>query len=121
MNNKHYTEWTIEEFRKLPRNDNWSNKNIGNVMSIIVLPCENFHDSGYRIMDLVLVDENDEPKCIVGDCYDFLVFKNMLDYIKIDCLPTSGLLRLWGKTSMHIGSSLSAINIKFLENHNNHI
>lgn len=113
MNNKYYTEWTIEEFRKLPRYDDWTIINIENVTNIIILPCEDFHDSGYRIMDLVLIDENDEPKCIVSGCCDILVFENMPDYIKIDCLPTSGLLRLWGRKNMKIGMKLSAMTIKF--------
>lgn len=108
-----YTYWTIEKFKELPRNSDWQNQNIGKVSNIIILPCDSYNDSGFRNMEFVIIGDNDKPICRVGGGSDIVYFKNLPRYIKIDCLPTSGLLRLWGKADMRIGRDLSTMYIDF--------
>lgn len=108
-----YTYWTIDKFKELPRNSDWKNQNIGEVSNIIILPCDSYHDSGFRNMEFVIIGDNNKPICRVGGGSDVVHFENLPRDINIDCLPTSGLLRLWGRTNMRIGIDLSTMNIKF--------
>lgn len=124
---KHYTKWTRKEFEALPRPKSFTNEEIGEVDSLVILPCRHYHDSGYRCMQFVTI-QNNKPTYIVSGCSDVIhlcgidgrnnpingrIVCNDVSNIrwKIDCLPTSGLLRLFADKRIVIGASLSSFEI----------
>lgn len=125
---KHYTKWTRKEFESLPRPKSYTNQEIGEVDSLIILPRRHRHDSGYRCMEFVTI-QNNIPTYIVSGCSDVInlcgidgrntpiingrIVCNDVSNIrwKIDCLPTSGLLRLFADKRIIIGASLSSFEI----------
>lgn len=128
---KDYTKWTRKEFEALPRPKSYTNQEIGEVDSLIILPCRHRHDSGYRCMQFVTV-QNGKPTYIVSGCSDVihlggicgLYTTDIETYTKrrqegkipivdwsIDCLPTSGLLRIFCSKKIIVGASLSSFEI----------
>lgn len=113
-------QWTRQEFEKLPMRK--YGEDIGEFDSLIIIPTENIHDSGYRCMDFIAVREN-TPLCRLSGCSDVIHFdgiggfdrwlsKNGVpDSIKpkgwsIDCLATSGLLRIFSSGKLEAGLAL---------------
>lgn len=133
---KHYDKWTIKEFRALPRPSSYWNVT-GEVDSLIILPTKRKHDSGYRCMEFVAI-QNRKPTYILSGCSDVLrlggmggynVYRNsvcnyarrvesgtvpVIDW-KIDCLPVSGLLRIHCSKRMIVGASVSDFEVFFKE------
>jgi hypothetical protein len=134
---KHFTEWTRKEFEALPRAD-WKN-DVGEVDSLIILPTRRKHDSGYRCMEFVIIQKG-KPTYIVSGCSGVInlagiggynvgehnFYKKLLEYRistqtcprvswSIDCLPVSGLLRLFCDRHLYIGRSLSSFEVFFKE------
>ena len=125
---KHYTKWTRKEFEALPRPKSFTNEEIGEVDSLVILPFRHYHDSGYRCMQFVTI-QKEKPTYIISGCSDVIhlggidgrntpIMKNGIvdNYIpvirwKIDCLPTSGLLRLFTDKRISIGASVSSFEI----------
>jgi hypothetical protein len=124
---KDYTKWTRKEFESLPRPKSYTNQEIGEVDCLIILPCKYRHESGYRCMQFVTI-QNGKPTYIVSGCSDVIclcgidgrntpiggrIVCNDVSNIrwKIDCLPTSGLLRLFADKRIVIGASLSSFEI----------
>lgn len=87
------------------------------------------HDSGYRLMDFVAVKSN-KPICLLSGCSDVIHLDGIGGYGKdwfekynkvpelvkpsdwnMDCLPTSGLLRLFARKKLTAGSALSSFEI----------
>ena len=115
---------TVEEFRALPYRESWNNEDVFDL--IVILPAgdaDETHASGYRNMDFVGV-RNGNPICRLSGSSDVL----HLDGIGglggqnpsqqrrawgIDCLPKSGLLRLWcnRKTVLRAGSAMSSFGL----------
>lgn len=103
---KPVSEWTRKEFDALPLRP--YGNDIGPIDSVIILPTKRTHDSGYRCMDFVAVKDN-TPICRLSGCSDVLHIDGIGGYCcrnggntpkmpkawSIDCLPKSGLLRLW--------------------------
>lgn len=137
MKEKHFTEWTRKEFEALPSAD-WKNE-IGEVDSLIILPTRHKHDSGYRCMEFVTIQKG-KPTFIVGGCSDVIHLAGigghnigaqnfdeglLVERIRtrtcpraswsIDCLPVSGLLRLFCDNRLYIGRSLSSFEVFFKE------
>lgn len=137
MKEKHFTEWTRKEFEALPRAD-WKNE-IGEVDCLIILPTRRKHDSGYRCMEFVTIQKS-KPTYIVSGCSDVIHLagiggqnigehnfnERFLDERirtrtcprvswSIDCLPVSGLLRLFCDKHLYIGRSLSSFEVFFKE------
>lgn len=135
--NKHFSEWTRKEFEALPRAD-WTN-DVGEVDSLIILPTRRKHDSGFRCMEFVTIQKG-KPTYIVGGCSDIIhlagiggynvggrnfdteLLKNRISKHtcpqvswSIDCLPVSGLLRLFCDKYLYIGRSLSSFEVFFKE------
>lgn len=135
---KHFTEWTRKEFEALPRAD-WHNSEVGEVDSLVILPTRRKHDSGYRCMEFVTIQKS-KPTYIVSGCSDVihlagigghnvghhnfddkLLMKRVRTHTcprvcwSIDCLPVSGLLRLFCDKHLYIGQSLSSFEIYFKE------
>lgn len=109
---KDVNKWTRKEFDNLPSRK--SDEDIGYFDAIIILPTNETHDSGFRCMDFVAVI-NGKPKCRLSGYSDVVHLdgiggfgKNWVekygkipDKVKpsdwnIDCLVTSGLLRIFG-------------------------
>ena len=121
---------TREDFEALP--GRFWDKDIGEFDALIILPSEQkeeLHESGYRFMDFVAVRDN-EPICKLSGCSDVIHLdgiggfgKNWLEEHKtvpktikpsgwnMDCLPVSGLLRLWSNKKLTVGIALSSFEI----------
>lgn len=136
---KHYNEWTRKEFEALPTPTSYDNKEVGEVDSLIILPEKYYHDSGYRCMSFITI-QNGKPTYKISGCSDVIHFGGIggfnLPFGKvdckttekrlkekkapvvdwhIDCLPKSGLLRIFCNKMMYIGASLSSFEIFFKE------
>jgi hypothetical protein len=122
--------WTRKEFEALPERK-WDEE-IGEFNSLIILPKRRLHDSGYRMMDFIAVVGN-IPKCRLSGCSDVIHFdgigglgykwidKEINDGMVpakdwcIDCLRTSGLLRIFSANKMICGPSLSSFELYSLK------
>lgn len=133
---KHYNEWTRKEFEALPTPTSYTNQEVGEVDSLIILPEKYYHDSGYRCMSFVTI-QNDKPTYKISGCSDVIHFggigglnvryytdtyqemvkeqKKPLVAWCVDCLPKSGLLRIFCGKKIYIGASLSSFEIFFKE------
>lgn len=115
-----------EEFYILPQRD-W-NEDIEQFDSLVILPTDNLHDSGYLCMDFVAVKDH-KPIIRLSGCSDALCidgiggygnqkeFENNLETKRIDfkswqidCLPC-GLLRLFSRYKLTVGSALSTFEV----------
>ncbi len=124
------SKMTRKEFDAVPLR-NW-NDDIGPFRSMVILPgrIKDMHDSGYRAMDFVAVDDKDKPICRLSGCSDVIDIEGIgglgKDWYKtpadkrhvpntgwiIDCLPKSGLLRIFsGRGNMTVGPALSSFEI----------
>ena len=87
------------------------------------------HDSGYRCMDFIAIKDN-VAFCRLSGCSDVIHLDGIGGYGKdwykkyekvpsrvpvhswnIDCLPTSGLLRIWCRGKLEAGAALSSFDI----------
>lgn len=112
MKNIEYKNWTIENFKKIPIDDNYTKEN-NEISSIVIIPSDSYHESGYRNMELILIGKDNKPICRINTSIDHLWFQKLPKYINIDCLPKSGLLRIWGNTKMYINIISSSTHIIF--------
>lgn len=120
----HYRHWHRKQFEELPLRK-WDE--IIECDALVILPTTDLHDSGYRMMDFVAIND-DTPICrcsggsdvvflggIGGTNYLFDRF-GLFDGIKnaswqFDCLPGSGLLRLFSNNKLVLGAALSSFEI----------
>ena len=124
---------TKKEFLLLPHRK-WAEEVICD--SVIIIPMsgtkKELHDSGYRCMDFVAV-KGDEPVCLLSGCSDVIHINGVGgfgDYMRgsgfpelvvpvgwsIDCLPKSGLLRLFaGSCKIKCKPALSSFEIIAVE------
>lgn len=110
-------EMTRKEFENLPERE-WSKTVVCN--SIIILPskAKKLHDSGYRCMDFIAVVKS-KPICRLSGHSDAIHIDGIGGVRRlqlpsnwsIDCLPKSGLLRLWANTKIVCGPALSSFEI----------
>ncbi|GAG34912.1 unnamed protein product [marine sediment metagenome] len=125
-------EMTRKQFEELPFRNGLFSDHIGNFDSIIILPgrAKDKHDSGYRCMDFVAVKDN-KPMCKLSGCSDVVHVDGIGGYgydwlnkyktvpktlpVKswnIDCLPKSGLLRMWCTDyKLCVGAALSSFEL----------
>ncbi len=127
---KNVKNMTRREFESLPLRAKWNEKIY--CSSIVILPLRRRHDSGYRLMDFVAVDKDNVAICRLSGCSDVLHIEGIggygYDWLKrfkklpssvpprnwlIDCLPVSGLLRLWSRAEagMIAGAAVSSFEI----------
>lgn len=116
---KHFTQWTRKEFEALPFRGDFNTP--VECDSLVIMPTRRLHDSGYRCMDFVAVDSEGKPLCRNSGCSDVLNidgigglsgFSGHPNAWNIDCLPKSGLLRLWiYRKKIIVGSALSNMEI----------
>ena len=110
---------TKEDFNKVPERGGWS-RDIGEFNSLVIIPQDYAHDSGWMCMDFVAVNKAGEPICKLSGYSDVLSLDGiggygrdnfMFNYIKlkgwyIDCLPC-GYLRLFSNSVLTVGPALS--------------
>lgn len=135
---KEFTKWTRKEFEALPTPKSYTNEEIGEVDSLVILPEKHYHDSGWRCMSFVTI-QNGIPTYRISGCSDVINLGGIGGYnflymsdcessnrIKsqtvpnadwhIDCLPVSGLLRIFsGKYKLYVGASLSDFELFYKE------
>jgi len=118
---------TREQLEEVPRRK-WD-ENIGSFRSMIILPAGDeieLHDSGYRLMDFVAVDDKGEPICRLSGCSDVIHIDGIGGFGRwdgdiprlvkpvswsIDCLPVSGLLNIFPRGPMTCDAALSSFEI----------
>lgn len=102
MTARDYTQWTVEQFWAVPEvtsPDGYWQVIPAGVTEVVVLPgsgvAEDLHESGFRNMGLALVKDGG----VIGRTRilpDVLHFSPSMERrIEMDCLPVSGLLRIW--------------------------
>lgn len=138
MKDKDFTKWSRKDFESLPRPNSYANEDVGEVDSLVIIPTRYTHDSGYRCMQFATI-QNGVPTYLISGCSDVIHIsgiggynhnhsQSMNEYSKritsgmtpsvawkIDCLPKSGLLRLFCNKKMYIGASVSDFEIVFKE------
>jgi hypothetical protein len=115
--------WTKKELESLPMGE-WR-EDIGEFDSLIILPTENLHESGFWCMDFVAVKGN-VPFCRLSGSSDVIhidgiggygeLKKNLPTVIppkgwRIDCLKKSKLLRIFSNGKLKAGMPLSSFDI----------
>lgn len=129
MEEKNYIKWTKKEFESLPSPPSYRNE-IGEVDCLVIIPTRHTHDSGYRCMKFAVI-QNGIPTYLVSGCSDVIHlggiggYNSYINRVKnkqvsvcswsIDCLPKSGLLRIFCDKKMYLGASLSSFEIFFKE------
>lgn len=121
MKKLNITTATKKELQSLPLRG-W-NQDIGLFDSLVVLPTRRKHESGYRIIDFVAVKES-EPICRLSECSDILHIGGIGGYNNeygnrqteaidwtMDCLPVSGLLRIFCRRDLSCGAALSSFEL----------
>lgn len=113
-----------EDFLAVPERTHFDD-DIGLFYSLVIIPMDYLHDSGYRCMDFVAVDIHDKPICRLSGCSDVIHFDGSGGYGKefdvgvksrpiegwrIDCLPC-GLLRIFCNGWIEAGNAVSDFSI----------
>ena len=129
---KDIADWTREEFEALPFRERWDSADAP-WDQLVLLPGNDLHDSGWRNMDVVGV-RNGVPICRLAGGSDVINFegiggRRLLRQLRelprvghvdpdhepqwqIDCLPVSGLLRLWNDAgAVLVGHAISSLEI----------
>ena len=117
---------TRKQFDQLPQAEYGKEMDFA---ALVIMPTRRMHDSGYRCMDFAAVDIYDEAICRISGCSDVLHLDGIGGYghrwtriptsvpvsgWTFDCLPKSGLLRLFVMKPGGIhwdGLSLSSLEI----------
>lgn len=126
-------EMTKEDFAELPWRQTFCCE-IKPFKSLVIIPQQELHDSGYMMMDFAAVDENDEPFMLLAGGSDVLCLDGIGGYGElprglatysslprsrpvqgwaIDCLPC-GYLRLFCNGLIRAGAALSSFEIIWL-------
>lgn len=120
IHRKSYEQWTRKEFEALPELDRWDETNgyWGEVDCFVLIPTAHYHDSGFRIMDVVVIKDN-KPIGRYADMSDHIQLncdRNNPHSWNMDCLPVSGLVRFWSyNRNSRIASPYSSFVIESLE------
>lgn len=122
---------TREDFQKVPFRNSFDSK-LPPFESLVIIPTDEQHDSGWQCMEFVGVDENMEPVVRMSGCSDVINIDGIGGYGKwdmdgklprsrpiqawsIDCLPKSGYLRLFCHGKIIVGHDLSSFEIFWKE------
>jgi hypothetical protein len=104
----------IKELRQLPFRK-WDE--VKSYKSIIVIPSGQKHDSGWALMYIIGLDEDNEPIEIAAACDDICwkIPTSMSYDFRNDMYYPSGALRYWSnKYCFEVGISLSSTNITLI-------
>ena len=120
---KNVNDMTLEEFMELPHRE-WS-EDIGEFQSLVILPTENLHDSDFRCMEFVAIAEKGRPICRMAGGSDVIHLGGIGGQNRqfnpapigwsIDCLKTSGLLRVFCHQPITAGPDLSSFELFVVE------
>lgn len=129
MKRKSINEMTRKDFAEIKERKSFY-ENIGQFRSLVIIPMNYTHDSGYKCMDFIAVDKNDFPICKLSGSSDVLHIDGIGGYGKdltkrltsqrfivpgkgwsIDCLKTSKYLRLFCDGELECGPALSSFEI----------
>lgn len=119
-------DMTREDFEKVPHRKNFMSV-VKPFKSLVIIPTNEEHDSGYMCMDFVSVDEHGEPVERLSGCSDVLHINGIGGYgnwrslnmprlvppiaWSIDCLKGSGYLRLFCGQVLTCGDALSSFEV----------
>ncbi len=125
-----WTRWSRKDFEELP-NISELKERPEIIDSLVILPTRRMHDSGYRIMHFAVI-VNDKPVCKMMGCSDVMKIGGIAGYNgkstfnqivpvgwSIDCLATSGLLRLFCDTQIKLSAPLSTFEVFYTDRENN--
>lgn len=126
MEVKDLNDYTKEEFAALPILG-WK-ENVNGFNSLVIIPTDQIHDSGFKCMEFVACRFN-TPICRISGCSDVMHINGIggfglggirywdkiphnkpIDW-SIDCLRTSGYLRLFTSGYLQTGTALSSFEI----------
>ena len=115
-----WINWTIDQFYNVPKWEDFHNNIDGDIESLVILPTNYIHESGYPTMEFVVI-QNNYPTWRISGCSDVLHldgiggsgFKNIKSTggWRMDCLPTSHLIRIFNRSTIILGQSLSSMEI----------
>lgn len=120
-----WTRWTRNDFEALPDISELDEKP-EIVDSLVILPTRRLHDSGYRIMNFAVI-VNNKPVCRLAGCSDVIKLGGTCGWNgktpsearpivwSIDCLATSGLLRLFCDTRIRLTPPFSTFEVYYLD------
>ena len=113
-------DMTKEDFEKVPKRDGWS-RDIGEFSSLVIIPQDYAHDSGWMCMDFVAVSKEGEPICRLSghsDVLELCEIERVYEFPRISkpkewrigCLPC-GYLRVFSRSTLTAGPTLSSLEI----------
>ena len=127
-------KWTRKDFEALPVRD-WQEE-VGEFDSLVILPTRSMHDSGFRLMDFVAIKKS-IPFIRLSGCSDVIHLDGIGGYghnwreengglpvsivpkgWSIDCLKTSGLLRIFSDDTLKAGTALSSFDLYAIKKNN---
>lgn len=117
----HVNEMTVDDFFDVP---NREQPDIGEFDSLVIVPTEDMHESGYRCMAFVAVKRG-EPVCRLGGGCDVLQIGGLGTHLlpkhtrrgdlvswSVDCLSASGLVHLFAlDCTLTCGPDISSFDI----------
>ena len=123
MKEKSFEWWTRKEFEDLPNIEDLAQQpQIAD--SLVILPTRNINGSGFREMNFVVI-VGGEPICKLAGSYDLMKIGASVgrkDELPtevrtvgwgIDCLRTSGLIRIFCKTHIKLSDQGSTFELHF--------
>ncbi len=118
MKEKAIDYWTVREFKKLPVIE--SAKSVKEFDSFIIIPTVKLHESGYRLMKIVIVHKY-FPIGIITVPIDLIQlfgkFETLPDRFgktvtwSVDCLHTSKLLHFFTDEALKLGNLFNTLDI----------
>ena len=124
MKEKSFEWWTRKDFESLPSINELAQRPTY-VDSLVILPTRQIHDSGFRVMHFAVIVDN-KPICKMAGCSDVMKIGGTAGWNgklpceaepmgwSIDCLRTSGLLRLFCDTRIKLTEPWSTFDVLFL-------
>lgn len=89
-------EMTREDFKSVPRRKNFMAP-VPKFRSLVIIPTDEEHDSGYLCMEFVTVGKNDEPIVRMPGCSDVLNINGIGGYGigEVAAFPVAIIFILW--------------------------
>ncbi len=111
-----YDNFTINDIDKIAYRE--FGKKTDPINSLLIVPNNSIHDSGYMQMDFMAIDEEGFIKYKFGGCSDVLFLETMIyanrNNWSIDC-TRHGIVRLYANRPIIIGDDLSTLEIKIMD------
>jgi len=114
IDRKIYVNYTKEELLSLPMRDCLTQNKNGIYDSILILPNNSKHDSGWRCMSIIGIKDMKPIEIISSGCDDLNFWNDMGIYnVRCDCCWKSRAMHYWGNDlCFEIGFPTSSIDIK---------